>query len=102
MSLIPIPTYVNPYPDDMPMGDVNQYLNDLGIGTLIDQIVIACIALVILMVVIPVLLFVIKRRARKHGRKLRFKHRDCDGKGCDGCQGYGYIELSEESWDLLS
>ncbi len=102
MSLIPIPTYVNPYPDDMPMGDVNQYLNDLGIGTLIDQIVIACIALVILMVLIPILLYVIKRRARKQRRKLRFKHRDCDGKGCDGCQGYGYIELSEESWDLLS
>ena len=102
MSLIPVPTYVNPYPEDMPMGDVNQYLNDLGIGTLIDQIVIACVVMVVLMVGIPILVYAIKRRMKKNRRKLRFKHRDCDGKGCDGCQGYGYIELSEESWDLLS
>ena len=100
MPIIPIPTYVNPYPDVMPMGDVNQYLNSMGIGGLIDQIVIMGIALVAIMIIVPLLPFLIRKFIRKK-RILRFKHRDCDGKGCDGCQGYGYIELREESWDVL-
>lgn len=101
MSLIPIPTYVNPYPEDMPMGDVNQYLNSIGIGGLVDQIIIMCIAMIALMVIIPVLPFIVRKVIRKP-RVLRFKHRDCDGKGCAGCQGYGYIELREDSWDVLN
>lgn len=101
MSFIPIPTYVNPYPNEMPMGDVNQYLNLMGIGGLVDQIVLMCVVVVVLAIVIPLLPFLIRKFIRKK-RVLRFKHRDCDGKGCDGCQGYGYIELREESWDVLS
>jgi hypothetical protein len=101
MSFIPIPTYNNPYPDEMPMGDVNQYLNSMGIGGLIDQLVIMCIGLVIIMVIVPFLPYLLKKFIFKP-KVLRFKHRDCDGKGCEGCQGYGYIELKEESWGKLS
>jgi hypothetical protein len=101
MSFIPIPTYVNPYPNEMPMGDMNQYLSSMGIGGLIDQIVLMCVGVVVLMIIIPLLPFLIRKFIRKK-RVLRFKHRDCDGKGCDGCQGYGYIELHEESWSVLT
>ncbi len=109
--IIPIPTYVNPYPEDMPMGDVNEYLNDLGIGQMIDGIIVMCIALVILMIFIPLLPHII-RYIRKDKKKVRFKHRKCSGTGmirdesggfttCEECGGYGYIELTEEDWSVL-
>jgi hypothetical protein len=109
--IIPIPTYVNPYPEDMPMGDVNEYLNDLGIGQMIDGIIVMCIALVILMIFIPLLPHII-RYIRKDKKKVRFKHRKCAGTGmirdesggfttCEECGGYGYIELTEEDWSVL-
>jgi hypothetical protein len=85
----------------MPMGDMNQYLSSMGIGGLVDQIVLMCVGMVALMIIIPLLPFLIRKFIRKK-RVLRFKHRDCDGKGCDGCQGYGYIELHEESWSVLT
>lgn len=102
MSFIPIPTYVNPYPNEMPMGDMNQYLSSMGIGGLVDQIVLMCVGMVALTIIVPLLPFLILMFINKKKHVLRFKHRDCDGKGCDGCQGYGYIELREGSWDVLS
>jgi hypothetical protein len=55
-----------------------------------------------LTIIVPLLPFLILMFINKKKRVLRFKHRDCDGKGCDGCQGYGYIELHEESWSVLT
>lgn len=54
MSIIPIPTYNNPYPDEMPMGDMNQYLSSIGMGGLVDQILLMCVGIIILMIIITV------------------------------------------------